>query len=145
MQEMSADQVQQMLDATASEITEVGDAIVRHLKKSAGANTADLSNACLLSNDLSGLNLNAANLSGLDIEFTTVKDVDLVTVSQFDGSIWTGTPWWRAKTLSPALFEYLKTNYPYDPKQQSYPDNSTATDYTTGLARLTPSAPAAKP
>jgi uncharacterized protein YjbI with pentapeptide repeats len=97
----------------------------------------DLSGAALWNADLSGIDLGDARLEETDLSSVDISGADLSKVKEFSDSRWQNTAWWRAKTISPLLLNYLQANAPFDPKTTYFKDATrTKSEYLKEVARL---------
>jgi hypothetical protein len=129
------------LGATARGIAD----FIRVMKQTRPNGDLDLRNAGLLDADFSKLELYSVNLSDVILRRVDVSKsciCSTITVdaelspSSFAESVWTGTAWWRADEVSPALLNYLEHSYPYDSKVRYAGGLATAGEYASALQRL---------
>jgi hypothetical protein len=96
----------------------------------------DLNYTGLLDAQFTGTDLHGANLTSALVMNCDLRDADLSRVTNFGGSIWFNSNWWRAKAISPELLDYLKKEYPFS-ASLVYPGNAeNQSDYDVAIHRL---------
>jgi uncharacterized protein YjbI with pentapeptide repeats len=96
--------------------------------------TLDLSHTDLLSCDLKGADLRGANLTGTVLKGVNLEASDLSGITQFEGSGFYSTTWWRASRMDTGLIEHLRHNYPWRTDASGQPVPSAEIDQ--GVASL---------
>lgn len=88
--------------------------------------------------DFRGTNFGPARLNGAYIQYCDVRDADLSQIKDgaFADSLWTGTAWWRATSISRPLFMFLKSKFPYDRSVKYFGDPASSREYGDALKRL---------
>jgi hypothetical protein len=115
-----------------------GQVLARMVKqKRPASQPLDLSRAYLFAVDLEEADLHNTVLTGARFVSCKVDKADFSNAKWPADSGWSGTAWWRAKSVSPELFDYLKTEYAYSGKPGDYPEDETSQqDYDQETARL---------
>jgi len=128
-----------MISQIIREVDIVGRFLAAHLRlpRSKEKYRIDFTDATLWDCDLSGIDLSNAILEKTSFYNVKLDGVDLSQVTEFKGSYWGNSAWWRAKIISPELLKYLKTQYAFN-KSTKYEDTVTATreEYNTNISRL---------
>ena len=90
-------------------------------------------NKCdLFDADFSGAKLNGFNPSNVRFD-----RADFSGASGYDNVSWAGNVWWRARKIDAGMLDYLKKNFPYDPKRTYWNESSSLQqDYDDNVRRL---------
>jgi hypothetical protein len=96
----------------------------------------DLHGVQFIDADFTNMDFGDADLNEAKFDSCQFKDADMgQTPLPLSGSDWPNTAWWRAKRISPDLFEALKEGVQFDPTS-SYAEPTTLADYTQNVNRL---------
>ena len=137
--EEDIDQIQGDISGFQPEAARVSDYMARCLRLPGRSATIDLSSTELINADFSNVDLERAELSGTDMISLDVKGAILTDISEFDGSDWSQTAWWRAKRISATLLHDLENRFPYQKQNRDsyFHDQTRNTDeYRTEIKRL---------
>ena len=73
---------------------------------------ANLQRSVLLDAHFEGGNFSGADLTNVTLRNVSLDGADLSAIAKFNGSTWDDIGWWRAKCVSPELYENLIHRYP---------------------------------
>jgi hypothetical protein len=98
----------------------------------------DLSSTYFISGDRKGVDLTGANLEGAYFDQMDLQEAELKGVTQLNSTFCHRTAWWKVKSISKSLLEYLEANYPFNPSDVYGPQgvHFSQEEYAAGVARL---------
>jgi len=135
---MEEDAVGHQREALLGEISLVNNYIGKAMPSpSAGSGSFDLSRILFYRCDWSNREFHGFNIEGANFDGVNLKGAELRGITGFESSAWTGTAWWRAKSVDENLLRYLAQNFPYR-QSDHYPWDSqiTRADYDQNVQRL---------
>jgi hypothetical protein len=135
---MEEDAVGHQREALLEEISLVNNYLGKAMSSpSAGAGSVDLSRLLFYRCDWSNREFHGVNIEGANFDGVDLKGAELRGITGFESSDWTGTAWWRAKSVDGNLLRYLAQKFPYR-RSDHYPWDSqiAPTDYDQNVQRL---------
>jgi hypothetical protein len=99
----------------------------------------DLSATCFKNGDWEGTNLDGVNLEGTRLIWTSLRNAELGSATQFTSANLYRTAWWEVKSINKSMLDYLRASSPFTPGIPYGPRDeiSHQADYDAAIARLT--------